>query len=74
MPVPYTERVQWWPGTLLSWRWIDREAGLWSGVVRYSHDGLSYEHAMAGDLIEVLARGAEDVADSPCPTGLRALQ
>lgn len=39
---PYTEPTDWWPGTLLPWRWIDRKTGLWSGVVHYSHDGLSY--------------------------------
>lgn len=53
MPVPYTEPTDWWPGTLLSWRWVDRDAGLWSGIVRYVHDGLSYEHAVSGELIDV---------------------
>lgn len=51
--LPYPERVDWWPGWLLSRRWVDREDGLWTGLVRYSRNGWVYEHSVAGDLIEV---------------------
>lgn len=49
----FPERVEWWQGTLLSWRWTDRENGLWTGVVRYTRDGLNYEHAVSSELIDL---------------------
>ena len=52
LPVP--EPVASWPGTLLSWRWLDKDAGLWVAVVRYRRDGLLYEHAVNGELLRVL--------------------
>ena len=51
--LPFPEPVDTWPGTLLSWRWIDPAAQTWCGVVRYCRDGLLYEHAVHGDLISV---------------------
>jgi hypothetical protein len=51
--LPFREPVEWWTGTLLSWRWTDRAAGLWIGLVRYQRDGLNYEHAVSGELIDV---------------------
>ena len=51
--LPFPERVDWWQGWLVSWRWIDREVGTWCGVVRYNRDGLDYLHNVHGDLIEV---------------------
>jgi hypothetical protein len=53
--LPVTESVEWWPGTLLSWRWLDKDAGLWVGIVRYRRDGLLYEHAVNGELLTVVA-------------------
>jgi hypothetical protein len=41
-------------GTLLSWRWLDQTAGLWVGIVRYQRDGLLYEHAVNGELLNAL--------------------
>jgi hypothetical protein len=52
LPVPLP--VESWPGTLLSWRWLDKDAGVWVGIVRYQRDGLLYEHAVNGELLTVL--------------------
>ncbi len=52
--LPFPVRTDWWPGTLLSWRWVDRERALWSGLVRYLREGPNYEHAVSGELIDVL--------------------
>ena len=52
MPVP--QPVERWPGTLHSWRWLDKAAGLWVGIVRYRRDGLLYEHAVKGELLTVV--------------------
>lgn len=38
----------WWPGLLLSWRWVDEPAGQWTALVRYTRDGLAYEHWVPG--------------------------
>jgi hypothetical protein len=64
LPVP--EPVASWPGTLLSWRWLDKDAGLWVAMVRYRRDGLLYEHAVNGELLTVLPDSAVIVDD--CPT------
>lgn len=53
LPVP--EPVESWPGTLLSWRWLDKAAGLWVGIVRYRRDGLIYEHAVNGELLTMVS-------------------
>ena len=53
--LPPHEPVAWWPGTLRSWRWLDKDAGLWVGIVRYRREGLLYEHAVNGELLTVLA-------------------
>lgn len=50
---PHPAPVQSWPGTLLDWRWVDQAAGTWTGLVRYSREGLAYEHWIHGDLLDV---------------------
>ena len=52
--LPAHEPADSWPGTLLSWRWVDQDAGLWVGLVRYRRDGLMYEHSISGELLTVL--------------------
>jgi hypothetical protein len=52
--LPFPERVDYWPGTLLDWRWVDKTARLWVGLVRYQRDGLTYEHAVSGELLTVV--------------------
>jgi hypothetical protein len=52
--LPEPENVPFWPGWLLDWRWTDKDKGLWMGLVRYTRDGLSYEHAVSGELLTVL--------------------
>lgn len=64
LPVPV--RVDSWPGTLLAWRWLDREAGTWVGIVRYQRDGLMYEHAISGELLVVLPTADDDASSAPC--------
>lgn len=51
--LPFPERVDWWPGSLLSWPWIDRERRTWTALVRYQREGLLYEHWVNGDLLAV---------------------
>ena len=51
--VPQPARVDAWDGQLLSWRWLDRDAGAWTGLVRYAREGLMYEHWIHGDLLSV---------------------
>lgn len=41
----------WLPGTLLAWRMTDPTTRTWTGLVRYSRDGLTYEHWLPGDRI-----------------------
>ncbi len=41
---PFPVETNWWPGTLLAWRWIDREWRTWTALVRYQRDGLMHEH------------------------------
>jgi hypothetical protein len=60
--LPFPETAPWWTGTLLSWRWTDRAAGLWTGLVRYQRDGLNYEHAISGELLDVQPQ-PEDFVD-----------
>jgi len=61
------EKVPCWHGWLQSWRWIDQDARIWTGVVRYNREGLNYEHAVSGALITVLPdESIEDgVGDAP---------
>lgn len=63
--LPLREPVASWPGTLLSWRWLDKDAGLWVGMVRYRRDGLMYEHAVNGELLTVLPNTPDE---GPGPT------
>jgi hypothetical protein len=35
---------------LLAGRWIDRDAGTWTGLVRYQREGLLCERWVNGDL------------------------
>ena len=62
--LPFPERVDYWPGTLLAARWLDKAAGVWTGLVRYERDGLLYEHWLPGDLIT-----PTDEAAAPTPKG-----
>ena len=50
---PFPLETHWWPGTLLAWRWIDRERRAWTALVRYQRDGLMHEHWVNGDLLDV---------------------
>jgi hypothetical protein len=40
LPIP--DREDHWPGTMLDWRWADKQAGTWSALVQYRHEGLTY--------------------------------
>ena len=51
--LPFAERAEWWPGVLLSWRWLDKREGLWTALVRYHREGLTYEHWLSGELLDV---------------------
>ncbi|MBK9741173.1 MAG: hypothetical protein IPO93_17170 [Actinobacteria bacterium] len=51
--LPFAERAEWWPGVLLAWRWLDRREGLWTALVRYHREGLTYEHWLSGELLDV---------------------
>jgi hypothetical protein len=51
--VPFPEPVDYWSGTLLAWRWLDPGAGLWTGLVQYRRDGLTYLHWVSGELLDV---------------------
>ena len=62
--LPVTQPETAWPGTLLSWRWLDKDAGLWVGMVRYRRDGLMYEHAVNGELLTVLPETPDEVPGS----------
>ena len=50
---PFPIEVDWWPGTMLAWRWIDRERRTWMALVRYQRDGLTHEQWVNGDLLDV---------------------
>lgn len=50
---PPAERTDWWEGTLLAWRWTDATRTAWTGLVRYSREGLLYEHWVSGELLTV---------------------
>lgn len=50
--VPFAERVEWWDGRMLAWRWVDRDQRLWTALVEYSREGLLYHHWLSGDLVE----------------------
>lgn len=52
--LPVVEPVSSWRGTLLSWCWLDDDAGLWDGIVRYRRDGLLDEHRVNGALLTVV--------------------
>lgn len=51
--LPFPTHAQWWPGRMLAWRWVDKKQGTWTALVRYTRDGLSYEHWLSGDLLDV---------------------
>jgi hypothetical protein len=42
----------------LSERWLDKDAGPWVGIVCYRRDGLLYEHAVDGELLDTQRPGA----------------
>lgn len=50
---PLPEQARWWPGTLLSWRWVDQSQQTWTGLVRYRREGLLHEHWISGELLDV---------------------
>jgi hypothetical protein len=39
--LPFPVREAHWPGTMLVWRWLDRQAGTWTAQVQYRRDGLT---------------------------------
>lgn len=43
--------TNWIPATLVHWRMTDPDAGRWTGLVRYSVAGLSYELWLPGEAI-----------------------
>jgi hypothetical protein len=46
-------REEFWLGTLLDWRWVDKPAGTWTALVQYRRDGLTYLHWVSGELLDV---------------------
>ncbi|MBK9740865.1 MAG: hypothetical protein IPO93_15515 [Actinobacteria bacterium] len=44
---------------LLSWRWLDKREGLWTALVRCHREGLTYEHWLSGELLDVETERAE---------------
>lgn len=65
--LPEPENVASWPGRLLDWRWTDKDKGLWVGLVRYTRDGLTYEHAVSGELLTVLPADTSLEGMPPAP-------
>ena len=55
--VPYPERVDAWAGQLIAWRWTDQPTGAWTGLVRYTREGLLYEHWVSGELLASIPDG-----------------
>jgi hypothetical protein len=51
--LPFPERQAYWPGTMLDWRWVDRQAGTCTALVQYRRDGLTYLHWVSGELLDV---------------------
>jgi len=51
--LPCPEPVESWPGTMLHWRWGDKQAGTWTALVQYRRDGLMYLHWVSGELLDV---------------------
>ena len=51
--LPYPETAHYWPGTMLDWRWSNREAQTWTALVRYQRDGLTYLHWVSGELLDL---------------------
>lgn len=49
---------------MLAWRWLDKEQGTWSALVRYSRDGLSHEHWMSGELLDAEPDDNANVSDT----------
>jgi hypothetical protein len=49
---PFPVKTDWWPGTLLASRWVNREKRAWTALVRYQRDGLMHEHWVNGDLLD----------------------
>jgi len=47
---------EFWPGTLLDWRWLDKAAGTWTALVQYRREGLTYLHWVSGELLDVEAQ------------------
>jgi hypothetical protein len=67
MVLPFPERADWWPGVLLSWRWVDRAQRTWTALVRYQRDGLQYEHWVSGEIVDV---GPDNEGGGTNPSGL----
>lgn len=51
--LPYPQLGKSWPGTMLGWRRTDKQAGMWTALVPYRRDGLTYSHWVSGHLLEV---------------------
>ena len=48
---PFPVSADWWTGTLLAWRWVDRGERTWTAFVRYRREGLLYQHWVSGEII-----------------------
>ncbi len=54
------------PGTLLEWRWTDRERGRWAGLVRVrTPTALQYERWIGGEHLRRAAGGVTPAATPP---------
>ena len=51
--LPFPEPVDHWQGTMLAWRWVDRQEGTWTALVQYMRDGPTYLHWCSGELLDV---------------------
>ena len=52
LPTPTGAPV--WHGYLLDWRWTNKDDRTWTAQVRYTRDGLTYEHWVSGELLDVV--------------------
>jgi hypothetical protein len=58
--LPFPVREASWPGTMLDWRWLDKQERTWTALVQYRRDGLTYLHWVSGELLDVEPEQAEN--------------
>lgn len=49
----FSEPVDYWPRTLLDWRWVDKSMGTWMALAQYWREGLTYLHWVSGEHLDV---------------------